>query len=55
MFSVHNVPAEGQFTSPAKADTGDAAEETRLKRKYNAAFHNNPGVWSVRLLRNALH
>lgn len=55
MFSVHNVPAEWQFISPAKAAMGYTADEMRLQCEYNAVFPNNPGIQSVRLLRNALH
>lgn len=52
---MHNVPAEGQFISPAKAALGYTAEEMRLQCEYNAVFPNNPRIRSVRLLRNALH
>lgn len=34
MFSVHNVPTEGQFISPEKAAMGYAAEQ-KLHNEYN--------------------
>lgn len=34
MFSVHDVPTEGQFISPEKAAVGYAAEQ-KLQNKYN--------------------
>lgn len=48
MFSMHNVPDEGQFISPAKAAIGYTAKEMRFQCEY-IVFPNKPEIRSARL------